>query len=332
MTRCGFNFQWMFVWREGRQPADPNLRALDFLADRGFRFVRLPLDYRFWTKDWRYFEPDRSVWETIDRYLDATRERGLHLCLNLHRAPGYCINANHLERHNLWTDAEAQDAFAFLWREFAARYRGVPNELLSFDLLNEPPSEGQYGFTRSVHEAVMRRTVAEIRSVDPLREIVLDGVGGGHYAIPELSDLEVVHSCRGYMPMALSHYRAEWWDGHLGLPEPRYPGLVWGGVRWNAEALRWFYQPWRWVEAEGTVVHVGEFGCHRETPNDVALRWFEDLLGLFREFGWGFALWQFEGPFGIVEHRRPGATYETIEGFRVDRHFLELLLEAMPSR
>ncbi|HCD99732.1 MAG TPA: glycoside hydrolase [Armatimonadetes bacterium] len=331
MPRYGFNFQWMFVWREGATPRPPDLRALDFLAKHGFDFVRMPMDYRFWTRDWRYTEPDRRVWESIDRCLEATRERGLHLSLNLHRAPGYCINANHLEKHNLWTDREAQDGFVFLWREFAERYKGVPNDLLSFDLVNEPPSEGQYGFTRAAHEALVRRTVAAIREVDPDREVAIDGIGGGHYAMPELADLGVVHSGRGYMPMALSHYRAHWWDGHKGLPEPKYPGLVWNGVRWNAEALRWFYQPWRWVEREGVRVHIGEFGCYNQTPNDAALRWFEDLLGLYREFRWGFALWTFTGEFGIAEHGRPGAAYEEIDGYRVDRRLFELLLGARVS-
>ncbi|MFN3685129.1 MAG: glycoside hydrolase family 5 protein [Fimbriimonadaceae bacterium] len=331
MPRYGFNFQWMFVWSEGATPSPPDPKALDFLAKHGFDFVRLPMDYRFWTREWRYTEPDRRVWESIDRCLDATSERGLHLCLNLHRAPGYCINSNHLERHNLWTDPEAQEGFVYLWREFAERYKGVPNELLSFDLVNEPPSEGQYGFTRAAHEALVRRTVAAIREIDATREVVIDGIGGGHFAMPELADLGVVHSGRGYMPMALTHYRAHWWDGHKGLPEPRYPGMAWNGVRWNAEALRWFYEPWRWVERDGVRVHIGEFGCYSETHNDVALRWFDDLLSLYREYRWGFALWTFEGAFGIVEHGRPGAVYEEIDGYRIDRRLFELLLAARVS-
>ncbi|MEJ5169472.1 MAG: hypothetical protein WHU10_00640, partial [Fimbriimonadales bacterium] len=184
---------------------------------------------------------------------------------------------------------------------------------------------------RTAHERLMRRTIKAIREIDPDREIVVDGIGGGNFALPELTDAAVVHSGRGYVPMPLTHYRADWWDGHVGLPEPVYPGLTWNGVRWNAEALRWFYQPWRWVEAEGVSVHIGEFGCHSETPNDVALRWFADLLSLYREFRWGFALWSFAGSFGIVEHGRPGTEYEQIDGFRIDRRLFELLLEARVS-
>jgi endoglucanase len=249
------------------------------------------------------------------------------MSLNLHRAPGYCINANHLERHNLWLDSIAQDAFVYTWENWARRYKDVPAQQLSFDLVNEPPGIGQYGMTRENHAAIIRRTVSAIRVIDPRREIVIDGLGGGNLAMPELANAGIIHSGRGYQPMPVSHYQASWWDGHAGLPEPVYPGTSWESKSWDRDALREFYQPWRDVEAQGTTIHIGEFGCFNQTPNDVALRWLADLLGLFGEFGWGYALWQFAGPFGIVEHGRPGARYESVQGYQVDRDLLDLLLE-----
>ncbi len=326
MPYYGFNFLWMFIRGSHETPAPPDLRALDFMARHGFNFVRLPMDYRFWTRDFDYLHPDERILPYLDGVLEACRSRGLHLCVNLHRAPGYCINRNDLERDNLWLDAVAQDAFVFLWEWFARHWQGVPGPALSFDLVNEPPAVGQYGMTRENHAALVRRTVDAIRVIDPQREIVIDGLGGGHLAMPELADLGVVHSGRGYQPMAISHYRATWWSEHAGLPVPVYPGLAWNGIRWDRDALREFYRPWREVEAMGARVHIGEFGCYNQTPNDVALRWLGDLLSLFREFGWGYSLWNFEGPFGIVEHGRAGAVYEEMDGFRVDRALLDLLL------
>ncbi|MFN2540077.1 MAG: glycoside hydrolase family 5 protein [Mycobacteriales bacterium] len=323
MPRYGFNFLWMF----GHGPAEAaDERALDFLVETGFTFVRIPTDYRLWTKKFDYQHPDERVLSVIDSYLQACSSRGLHLSLNLHRAPGYCINNNDLERDNLWLDEVAQEAFVFLWETFTQRYAGVPSELLSFDLVNEPPHVGQYGLTRDNHEALMRRTVAAIRALDPQREIVLDGLGCGHLAMPELADLGVVHSGRGYEPMAVSHHAADWWPDAATAPVPEYPGLEWNGRTWDRDVIRDFYQPWREVEARGTSVHIGEFGCYSKTPNDVALRWFADLLGVYREFGWGYGLWNFTGDFGIVRHGRPGARYEKLHGFDVDRELLDLLI------
>ncbi|MBZ0286085.1 MAG: glycoside hydrolase family 5 protein [Anaerolineae bacterium] len=324
MPRYGFNFQWMFM-DQGNPPQEPDERALDFMAANGFDFVRIPCDYNFWTTDFNYFEPDEVVFKLLDRYLAACQARGFHLSLNLHRAPGYCINRNDLEKHNLWLDAIAQDAFVFLWETFARRYQSVSSRDLSFDLLNEPPSVGDFGLTRDNHAALIRRTAAAIRAIDPSREIVIDGLAGGNVAMPELADLGVVHSGRGYQPMPVSHWGATWWTGWQKAAGPIYPGGEWDGKIWDKAALHEYYAPWRAVADSGVTVHIGEFGCFNQTPNDAALRWFADLLDLYQQYGWGYALWNFEGAFGIVEHGRPGARYAEMNGYKVDQDLLALL-------
>jgi endoglucanase len=328
----GFNFQWMYSWAPDRKPEPADGQALDFLAEFGFNFVRIPVDYRFWTRDFDYLHPDESIFCQIDEYLAACRSRGLHMSLNLHRAPGYCINRNDLERDNLWLDPIAQEAFIFLWESFARRYRDVPGEHLSFDLLNEPPNPGQYGMTRANHADLIRGTVAAIRVIDPERLIVIDGLGGGWMAMPELADLGVIHSGRGYTPMPVSHHQATWWVNHAAAPEPKYPGLRYQGRTWNRAALRDSYAAWREVERTGAHIHIGEFGCFNRTPNDVAMRWLSDLLGIFNEFEWGYAMWGFKGAFGIIDHGRAGARMENLSGYNVDRALLDLLIESRVSK
>jgi hypothetical protein len=323
----GFNFQWMTSWKPDRRPEPADQKALDFLAEFGFNFARIPLDYRFWTQNFDYFHPDESILRYVDHYLAACNSRGIHMSLNLHRAPGYCTNRNDLERHNLWTDPTAQDALVFLWENFALRYKDIPGQDLSFNLINEPPEPGHCGLTRENHAALIRRTVAAIRSIDPQRPIVVDGLGGGFLAVPELANLGVTHSGRGYHPMPVTHHQASWWADHVQAPPPRYPGLRWQGRRWDRAALRDAYRPWREVEYCGVEIHIGEFGCFRHTPNEIAMRWYADMLRVYREFGWGYALWQFQGPFGIADHGRPGAKLERIAGYPVERALLDLFLE-----
>mgnify|MGYP001222633379 FL=1 len=325
----GFNMLWMFsrgrIDTEGKPLINIEKRELDFIAKYGFTFIRLPLDYRFWVRDFQYFKVDEAMLEQVDRCVEAVVSRGLHCSLNLHRVPGYCINGNHLEKHNLWLDTEAQDAFVYQWELFARRYQSYSPDELSFDLLNEPPNIGQYGLSRENHKALMERTVAAIRAIDSDRPLILDGLGGGNIAMPELTHLGVIHSGRGYQPMALTHYQASWWEDSKNLPYPAYPGTEYEGRRWTKETLYVHYAPWREVEAQGVPVHIGEFGCYNKINNEVALRWFRDILSVFREFGWGYALWNFRGDFGIVDHGRPGTRWETIDGFRVDRELFELI-------
>jgi aryl-phospho-beta-D-glucosidase BglC (GH1 family) len=325
-TKYGFNFLWMFArYREDMQPLLPGLAQLDFVAQQGFNFVRVPTDYRFWTQGFDYLKPDERIFEKyIDAYLRECTSRGLHMSLNIHRAPGYCINRNDIEKHNLWADAPAQEAFVFLWKLFAKRYKGIDNKFLSFDLLNEPPDIGEYGCTRAVHERLMRRTIAAIRAIDPAREIVLNGLGGGHTAMPELADAGVVHSGRGYQPFEVSHHKAEWIKDWQAMDLPEYPSK-----EWDKTALIASFDDWREAEALGAKIHIGEFGCYNKTPNDIAMRWLTDLISCWRGFGWGYALWNFKGAFGICEHGREGAKFEEIGGFKIDRALLELLQGGM---
>ncbi len=340
--KYGFNFLWMFSKWGDRPPETVDERELDFVAEEGFNFVRIPADYRFWTKDFDYTHPDETVLAQVDRYLAACHERGLHVCFNLHRAPGYCINRPETERHNLWRDEEAQNGFLFLWQMFAERWKDVPSELLSFDLVNEPCSRPPtHPVMRDDHASLIRRTVRAIREIDPDRQIVIDGFDGGGSALPELADLgrpdasdngvfvgNVIHSGRGYEPFEVSHYQAEW-VRRDSWTLPVYPGEVSPGRVKNLDTLREYYRPWREVEQSGVSVHIGEFGCYNRLPNDVALRWLGDVVSLYREYGWGYSLWNFRGAFGIVDHGRPDTKWEMLHGMKTDRALLELLKSGM---
>jgi hypothetical protein len=127
--------------------------------------------------------------------------------------------------------------------------------------------------------------------------------------------------------MPITHHQASWWADHAKAPRPRYPGLLWSGLLWNRPALRNSYWLWRRVEKRGAKIHIGEFGCFNRTPDHIALRWLADILSIYKEFGWGYALWNFQGGFGIIEHGRSGAKLESMCGYNVDRTMLDLLLE-----
>ena len=87
------------------------------------------------------------VLKEIDQAVAFGRQHGIHVNLNFHRAPGYCVNPP-AEPLDLWTDEKALDACAFHWAHFAKRYKGIPNTQVSFDLLNEPKDSAEAGYSR----------------------------------------------------------------------------------------------------------------------------------------------------------------------------------------
>ena len=51
----------------------------------------------------------------------------------------------------------------------------------------------------------------------------------------------------------------------------------------------------------------------------------EDNLINFKKHGVGWALWNFNGPFGVVDSGRADVLYEDYNGYKLDRKMLELL-------
>ncbi len=83
--------------------------------------------------------------------------------------------------------------------------------------------------------------------------------------------------------------------------------------------------PWNDARAKRIGVMVGEFGAFNRTPHDVVLAWMEDCLANWQKAGFGWALWNFRGPFGILDSGREDVQYEDFHGHQLDRKMLELL-------
>lgn len=332
----GFNVLWFFTAGWDKPVANPESiqideADLDFMAEMGCNFVRVPTDYRFFIHDFKYGEYDEQMLKVLDKAINSIISRGLHCSLNVHRGPGYCINGNELEKHNLWVDEIAQNAFTDLWKMFAERYRNYSKEQLSFDLLNEPPAPGEYGMTRENHKAIMARVIAEIRKISPDREIICDGLCGGHVAAPEMAELGITMSGRGYMPFRLTHWKAEWMEnaGSFEWEYPKWPGMKSDGCEWNRDALLKFYNPWKELAEAGCKVHIGECGCYNKVDNKTALAWYKDFFSVCNELNFGWALWNFRGPFGIAEHGREGTNWVKMNGIMIDQDLYNMYKEMM---
>jgi endoglucanase len=314
---------------------------LGWMAEWGFNFVRIPVAYPYYlqfdrsrdiTPDEVYKIDEQKAGE-IDALVTMIDRHGLHASLCMHRAPGYCINAGFHEPYNLWTDTAAQDAYCFHWNFWAHRYRDIATDKLSFDLLNEPAMRSDMNDQHSpvtalsgdVYRKVMKAATESIRKETPKRLIIAEGNLVGNLVVPELEDLGIAQSCRGYNPGAISHYKATWANKDPDhMPEPKWPGQV-GNQYLSRAMLETYYKPWLQLAAQGVGVHCGECGSWNKTPHDVFLAWFSDVLDILTSGGIGYALWNFIGDFGVLDSGRADVDYEDWHGHKLDRRMLELL-------
>ena len=229
----------------------------EWMAEWGFDFARLPLSYRCWADVNDWLNLDEDAIEEIDQAVEFGRKHKVHVNINFHRAPGYCVNPPK-EPLDLWSNDEALEACAFHWAYFAKRYKGIPNTQVSFDLLNEPAAIPEETYVR-----VVKRLVEAIRAEAPNRFIVADGLRWGREPVHGLADLGIAQS--------------------------------------------------------------GEWGAFQHTPHKVVLAWMRDCLELWKEAGWGWAMWNFRGSFGILDSNRADVKYEEFHGHKLDREMLELV-------
>jgi len=315
----GFNLLEKFVKRRERNP--PFQEAdVEMLAEWGFDFVRLPLSYLCWTDPEDWLKISEAELKDLDEVVEFGRKHVVHVNLNLHRAPGYCVNPPK-EPLDLWKDEKALEACQFHWAMLANRFRGVPNERVSFDLLNEPSDIPEDTYVR-----VVKALVKAIHAEDPQRLIIADGLKWGTVPVHGLVDAGIAQSTRGYEPTRISHYKANWMAGSDKWPEPTWPlKLSEKDVRDKERLRRDRIEPWKQLEQKGVGVHVGEWGAFNRTPHKVTLAWMRDCLELWKVAGWGWSLWNLRGAFGVLDSQREDVNYESFRGHKLDKEMLELL-------
>ncbi|MCL2816631.1 MAG: glycoside hydrolase family 5 protein, partial [Oscillospiraceae bacterium] len=429
-----------------------------------------------WIKSNDWNNIDYGQLNRIDKAVEYGIKYDIHICLNFHRAPGFTV-ASPAETTDLWTDKEPQEAFANMWAILAARYKNIPNEYLSFNLVNEPPD-----IAETVYAAVVKKVADAIWEQDPDRLIIADGLAWGTKPSYMIKDLGIAQASRGYTPTTISHYLAEWMPGAEDYPEPTWPTVVIpkhlysvgksdmtevyapysiehdfneayyldinvgivsseanlvvkadgekiyehlfksgkGEGEWTVEVYReewnvyqnifdkdyrieipagtklitidvtkgdwmtvndikftpqqeqsscpvfsitpttdqwgmkipaikidpngdiilegadiqdgkWlreaYLKPWEDLINSGGGAMIGEWGAHNKTPHDVVLRWMKDNLDNFKDIGMGWALWNFNASFGIINSGRADVDYEDYNGYKLDREMLDLLLE-----
>ena len=305
-----------------------------WIADWGFDFVRVCMNYRLWTRGEELFTVDEAMLAKIDRVVELGHKYGIHISLDMHRGPGKWEVPPRSKPLNLWKDQVAVDAFAFHFGVLARRYKGIPSGQLSFDLLNEPERVGgPEGLTLPWYEKWVRACVAAIRAEDSRRLIVNEGPRWARdYCLP-LEELGMAWSFHCWDPISLSHWGTGW-EKKEGWPCPTWP-MARPVAGWphnddyhetyDRAGLERHIKHWLDLADRGVSLSCGETGLYHKTPHGVGLAWLGDLLDLLKAHRIGFACWSLHGTFGLLDCLRDDATLVDWHGHQMDRDLLKLL-------
>lgn len=138
----------------------------------GFNYFRVVLDYRMLTNEYSGMKYNIDVLKNIDDLIGWCIKYNIHVCLEFHVAPGYHVDDESPSTYIL-EDAQAYDRCVELWKTFAQRYKNVPANALSYNLLNEPDV---WYFSDESYAALCNDLVEVIRAADDTKLILSDGM------------------------------------------------------------------------------------------------------------------------------------------------------------
>lgn len=283
-------------------------RDIKRIARGGFDHIRLPVDEeQLWDE---HGSRNERTWTLLDRCLDQCAEQGLRAVVDLHILRSHYFNA---PERPLFSDPQAPERFAEIWRELSARLHRRPLEMVAYELMNEPVADDPEDWNR-----VYPHPYRAIRETEPERVIVLGGnrwsnvVDIGTLRIPE-GDHNMIITFHYYNPMYLTHYRARFVKACAAYDGPvRYPGRPIPKDKWETlpDELRVNTEDWNEPydaskmeeelagalairEKTGLPLYCGEFGVIGNVPGDLQRAWARDLGTVLEKNGIAWAVWSY---------------------------------------
>src|SRR5574340_414228 len=222
----------------------------------------------------------------LDRAVEAAEQAGLFIALTCRTGPG---RADFEESQEIWSDREAQEAFARMWAGLAKHYLGRP-AVVGYDLMCEPhPEEAQ----APVWNTLTKQVTKAIREVDARTPILVNSTG---WAYPETfdtleptGDARTVYVVHFYEPHYYTHQKPEDKREYPGFRVPYEDDK--DGVWDKATIKRKLEYVRRFQQQHSVPVFAGEFGCARYAPG--AIEWLRDQMDLYEEWRWSWAYWAF---------------------------------------
>ena len=149
------------------------------LADLGFNYVRVDVScLNFFDEEMT--QADEAHLQKLDEIISWGLQYGLHVSLQFSDYPGHIQYVNHDNNtmsadSDFYTNAVKQERTKLMWQTIAKRYKGIPNQVLSFITNHEPDnparSTGQQfdPYTEKDIERVSKEVIAAVSKVDDTR-------------------------------------------------------------------------------------------------------------------------------------------------------------------
>jgi endoglucanase len=289
-------------WGPSLQPAE-----FGYVAKRGFDHVRLPVFFSGHAATTAPFTVDETYFQRLDWAIEQALDQCLSVVIDMH---------NYSELMS--QPAENTERFLAIWSQIAQRYQ-LYSDRLAFELLNEPNG----ALDAPTWSALATQTVALIRTTNPTRDIIVDGVD--YAATRSLSQLQLpndahlIASVHVYEPSLFTFQGQSWMSPEWGTtgvvfpgppPEPIVPVAAAQNVPWVAgwfesyntlpastnpsgptTIMAQFDAVSSYSQSTALRVYNGEWGAHNGGDIDSRVRWMRMVRQESERRGAGWCVW-----------------------------------------
>jgi len=262
-------------------------------------------------------------------YLDAAikmaLDHGLAVVLDIHPNSDF--------KASLKDDTPVQE-FTDFWRALAAHYSSWDPDRLFLEIMNEPEMQDPYRWL-----GIETKVAAAIREAAPQHTIIAAGARWSDdddlVFLEPLRDPNVIYNFHFYEPHIFTHQGATWgtyywhWLKDLHYPSSlensekvadevqdpvdrlnviRYGFDHWDSDRMNGELK----QAADWASRNHVALTCNEFGVFRNANPEDRARWISDVRSALEHYGIGWAMWDYDGNFGVVTKTNGKATPDVL--------------------
>lgn len=281
----------------------------------GFDHIRLTIDEeQMWDENGARHD---EAFKLLTNCLDWCQKHDLKVIVNLHilRSP----QLNTALKPTL-TDPKEQERFFKLWSDLSATLKKYSLSDVAYELMNECTANDPEKWNNLVNNAVTK-----IRKLEPERILV---IGSNIWQSAKTFDVlkvpndkNIILSFHFYEPFLLTLFHAGW-TGFKNYSGPvHYPGILISKAEfdalpadqqkvvkdcvdqeWNMDKLDEMMQlPVKKGKELGLQVYCGEYGTIDGSPEADKIRWYKDIIAVFKKNGIASANWNYKsGAFGLV--------------------------------
>ena len=295
-------------------------KDFDSIAAMGFDHVRLPID-----EEQMYDEAlnrEEDAFKLLHNALEWALEDGLNVIVDLHIVRSHHFNNENENANTLFQDSVAQNRLVAIWMDLQKDLKSYPNDRVAYEILNEAVAPHHEDWNLLLNKVVMN-----IRKEEPTRTLL---IGSNLWQTVQTfdslrvpaNDKNLILSFHFYSPDMITHYRAPWtsmkdYDGSVTYPGrpivdtttvyKKYPKLASAlrerNVEWNKNKMEQDMQPAiAKAKSLGLQLYCGEFGAYpKYIDKELRMRWYKDMISIFRENNIANAHWCYKGDFPVVD-------------------------------